>query len=110
MIGFNYLDMKRVLQNLIINAGYASPKGGTIEIIFKDSVDTVEIDIKDYGIGIPEDIRPLILKERFTTKPSGNGLGLLSCREIVEYFHDGNFDFESECNQGTTFHISLPRF
>ena len=104
----NVLDIKRVLQNLIVNAGYASDKGGKIEVYLKDTGDGAKIIVVDHGSGIPEDIKPLLLKEKYTSKPDGNGFGLLSCREIVEDYHDGAFGFDSKVGKGSTFYFSVP--
>ena len=104
---YNYLDIKRVLQNLIINAGYASEKKSSIEVHVKNLNDMVQISVKDYGTGIPEDIKPILLRENYTSKPDGNGFGLMSCKEIIEDFHDGNIHFESVIGKGTTFHFTI---
>jgi signal transduction histidine kinase len=104
---YNYLDIKRVLQNLIINAGYASPKSSSIEVHVKDLNDMVQVSVKDYGEGIPDDIKPILLNENYTSKPDGNGFGLMSCKEIIEDFHDGSIHFESEVGKGTTFHFTI---
>jgi len=104
---FNYLDIKRVLQNLIINAGYVTKKDGQIDIHVKEKDDTTLISVKDYGNGIPEDIKSLLLKESVTTKPDGYGFGLMSCREIIEDRHQGKIYFDSEEGQGAEFHFTL---
>ena len=104
----NVLDLKRVLQNLIVNAGYASEKGGKIEVILEDKGDGIQINIVDHGSGIPDEIQPLLLKEKYTTKPDGNGFGLLSCREIVEKYHEGKFGFTSKVGEGSTFFFKVP--
>ena len=105
---FNELDVKRVLQNLMINAGYASEKNGLIEVGIKSQKKAVQIYVTDYGTGIPDDVKPLLLKEKYTSKPDGNGFGLLSCREIIEDYHQGEFWFESEWGKGTTFNFTIP--
>lgn len=105
---FNFLDIKRVLQNLIINAGYVSPKGEPIHIIIQDIGDTVQVSVKDNGTGIPDEIKPILLKENFTSKPDGNGFGLISCRDIIQDYHQGALWFESELGKGATFHFTLP--
>ncbi len=105
---FNSLDIKRVLQNLLINAGYVIEKNGTIEVMIKDQDDFNLVSIKDYGCGIPEDIKGVLLKNNYTNKPDGNGFGLMSCREIIEDFHEGRIWFESEEGKGTTFHFTIP--
>ena len=104
---FNYLDIKRVLQNLVINAGYVSKKNGDIEVHVKELDDNVQVSVKDYGSGVPEKVKPLLLRENYTSKPDGNGFGLMSCKEIIEEFHDGKIFFESEVGKGTTFHFTL---
>lgn len=104
----NYLDIKRVLQNLVINAGYASEKGTSIFIRVEKLDGTLQVSVTDQGSGIPEEIKPLLLKEKFTSKPDGNGFGLLSCREIIEDYHQGKFWFASEWGKGTTFSFTIP--
>ncbi len=106
-INFNELDIKRVLQNLMINAGYASEKNGVVEVGIQIKEKEAWVYVTDHGTGIPDDVKPLLLKEKYTSKPDGNGFGLLSCREIIEEYHDGKFWFESEWGKGTTFYFSL---
>ena len=108
-INFSALDIKRVLQNLVINAGYASQPNDIIEIAIEDKGSFVEISVIDEGCGIPNDVKPHLLKTRYTTKADGNGFGLLSCREIIEDNHQGKFWFESDEGKGTRFHFTLPR-
>jgi signal transduction histidine kinase len=104
---FNSLDIKRVLQNLLINAGYASKNDGQIEILIENVKEYIQVSVRDYGVGIPEEIKPLLLNESYTTKPDGNGFGLMSCREIIQDFHMGEIYFESELGKGTTFYFTL---
>ncbi len=105
----NYLDIKRVLQNLIINAGYATQKKDQIVCIVKNMNHAIEISIEDNGSGIPDDIKPFILKESFSSKPDGNGIGLISCKEIIEKYHNGKIGFESHWGKGTKFCFTLPK-
>ena len=107
-VHFNHLDIKRVLQNLIINAGQASPEKGSIQVKVQNREEDMQVSVIDSGKGIPEKIKPLLLNERYTSKEDGNGFGLLSCREVIEKHHDGKFWFESEEGKGTAFHFSLP--
>lgn len=105
---FNELDVKRVLQNIMINAGYASEKNSVIDVGVKVKENEACVYVTDHGTGIPDDVKPLLLKEKYTSKPDGNGFGLLSCREIIEEYHQGKFWFESEWGKGTTFYFTLP--
>ena len=108
IVNINYLDIKRVLQNLVINAGYVITKGEEINIYIKNIRDMIEISVEDHGSGIPEDVKDLLLQENYTSKPDGNGFGLMSCKEIIKDLHSGKIGFESELGQGTTFYFTLP--
>lgn len=71
--------------------------------------DTVDIEIRDSGSGIPAEILSKVFDPFFTTKEvgKGSGLGLSIVHEIIEE-HDGCIAVESEEGKGTTFYISLP--
>ncbi len=71
--------------------------------------DTVDIEIRDTGSGIPIDIVSKIFDPFFTTKDvgKGSGLGLFVVHEIIEE-HDGCIAVDSEPGKGTTFLIRLP--
>ena len=104
----NYLDIKRVLQNLIINAGYVTEKGEKISVNLHAMDDWAEISVVDEGTGVADDIKPLLLHENYTSKPDGNGFGLMSCKAIIENFHQGKIGFESVWGDGTKFWFLLP--
>ena len=53
-------------------------------------------------------MRDKIFQPHFTTKADGNGIGLISCKQIIEETHRGSLTFESAPGQGTTFTIRLP--
>ncbi|MZH02572.1 MAG: HAMP domain-containing histidine kinase [Nitrospinae bacterium] len=105
---FNPLDIQRVLQNLIINAGYVTEGEGTIDVGISRNDGNLKVSVTDYGCGIPEDVQGYLFKDSLTTKSDGNGLGLLSCKGIIEENHQGNLWFETEEGKGTTFHFTLP--
>lgn len=71
--------------------------------------DTVDIEIKDSGEGIPHELLPKVFDPFFTTKDvgKGSGLGLFIVHEIIEE-HDGCIAVDSEVGKGTTFLIRLP--
>ena len=104
----NYLDIKRVLQNLIINAGYATEKDKKITVSIQPQDDWVEITVEDQGTGVPDDIKPLLLRDNYTSKPDGHGFGLMSCKAIIENRHQGKIGFDSEWGRGTRFFFRLP--
>jgi len=105
---FNALDIKRVLQNLVINAGCVTPTGGSICVSVSAAENDIHVEVKDHGGGIPDEIRPLLFKETLTTKKDGNGLGLLSCKSVIEESHQGRLWYESEVGKGTIFHFTIP--
>ena len=106
-------DMLRiVLRNLINNAVKFTRPGGDVYIKVSEKGDRAEISIQDTGIGIPIETQAEIftMKTRSTFGTShekGMGLGLIMCKEFIEYQH-GNIWFESKEGVGTTFYISLP--
>jgi len=104
----NYLDIKRVLQNLIINAGYVSKKGGNIDVTVEGLDKCVQISVKDYGCGVLEEAKPLLFKKSYSSKSDGYGIGLVSCKEIIADFHMGHIWFESEKGAGATFFFTIP--
>ena len=97
-----------VLTNLLVNAAESiGDKMGKITIEFVKTDENIRIEISDTGSGIPEDIKDKIFEPLFTTKQKGTGLGLVSCRNIIEQ-HGGKIWAESEAGQGTTMNITLP--
>lgn len=99
--------IQQVLINLIRNAGHASEPGSKIEIDLEKVDDFWIITIRDYGKGIPDEIKDKVWEPFFTTKSSGTGLGLDICKKIIEN-HNGEIWFESDVNKGTCFFIKLP--
>ena len=76
--------------------------------------DTVDLTVRDTGSGIPADKLPRIFDPFFSTKKGpddsgkgGTGLGLATCRSIVEH-HRGRIRVESSVGVGTCFTIKLP--
>lgn len=106
---FNYLDIKRVLQNLLVNAGYVTEPEGEIRVTVYGLDDRIQVSVQDFGPGIDADTRELLFKDVYTSKPDGNGFGLLSCREIIEDFHQGRIHFETEQGKGSTFTFEIAR-
>jgi len=112
-------QIKQVIQNLIINASEAMENKGKIEITCRniskeeakmldlEEKEFVEIKIKDYGYGIPEEIQTKIFDPFFTTKENGNGLGLAITYSVITS-HKGKILLTSKKNHGTTFIIYLP--
>jgi PAS domain S-box-containing protein len=97
--------------NLILNAVEAMPEGGDIWISSKLSempgANVLLISISDAGCGIDQAHMENIYEPFFTTKTRGTGLGLPTCKKIIEA-HGGTLSISSELNKGTTAEITLP--
>ena len=105
---FSSLDIRRVLNNLIVNAAQASGPGSAIEVEVGRRDGQAVVRVKDQGKGISDTLKDKIFQSHFTTKAQGNGLGLASCKFIVEKRHGGELYFESTPGRGTTFVFTLP--
>lgn len=103
-------QMDRVFLNLCMNALEAMEDQEDQHLVIETShdQDEVVITITDNGPGIPTDLETDIFDPFFTTKETGTGLGLFSCRRIVEADHNGVLEYESEPGRGTTFTVRLP--
>ena len=101
-----------VMRNLINNAIKFTNEGGEVYIKALKKSDKLLVSVSDTGIGIPPEQQAEIftLKTRSTygtNQEKGIGLGLMMCKEFVEYQH-GEIWFESKLGEGTTFFVSLP--
>ena len=112
----NANQIQQVLLNLIINARQASETGGRLllSVAYSGDRTTVEEGVTDNGAGISPDKLPHIFDPFFSTKSGpdstgkgGTGLGLSTCRDIIES-HQGRIRVESKLGQGTTFVLKLP--
>lgn len=99
--------LKQAFLNLFINATQAMDQGG--ELIIRSGVqgDQAQIDIIDTGPGINPDEQDKIFDAYYTTRTGGTGLGLPTCRRIIEE-HDGHIELHSEPGKGTNFRVLLP--
>lgn len=99
----------RVLTNLVKNARQATAQqeSSLITLTHKVNRDSVIIEVKDNGPGIPEEVKHKIFEPNFTTKTSGTGLGLAICKQILEEA-GGSIHFESRPGLGTSFFVELP--
>jgi signal transduction histidine kinase/CheY-like chemotaxis protein len=101
--------IKQVFLNIINNAVYVMPNGGSLTIRTTAARGGVQIAFEDTGPGISAEHRDKIFDPFFTTKPevSGTGLGLSVSLGIVQS-HGGTIDVETEMGRGSTFTIALP--
>ncbi len=102
-------QLEQVLLNLVLNARDAMPRGGTITIAAMRTGARVQIEVQDTGTGIRPEVLPHVFEPFFTTKgDSGNGLGLMIAKELIEQA-GGAIRVDSRYGHGTIVHIELPR-
>jgi putative PEP-CTERM system histidine kinase len=101
-------EVKRVLQNLLVNAREAIAPDGIVSIRTSAHGDNVDVFVEDDGKGMS---REFLEKELFmpfhTTKSSGLGIGLFHSKKIMEA-HQGGISVESEEGKGTRIHLTFP--
>jgi two-component system, NtrC family, sensor kinase len=114
-------DITRVCLNLLGNGFYAATKRQkdrsdpkfhpTLKVTTRDLGDTVEVQVRDNGVGIPAEIKDKLFQPFFTTKPTGEGtgLGLSISYDIVTQEHGGTITVESKVGDFTEFTVRLPR-
>jgi signal transduction histidine kinase len=98
--------LQRVFTNIIANSIQALEKGGTITVQISEQNDDAIVQLSDTGPGIPAEVLPKIFEPLFTTKNDGTGLGLSTCKKIIEEDHNGSI---SAKNNPTTFVIKIPK-
>jgi PAS domain S-box-containing protein len=107
-------EMMQVISNLIANAIYAMPNGGTLSLSVSDTTtpaDGVVMNVADSGEGIAPDVLPNVFDAFFTTRATvGTGIGLFVAKNFIEG-HGGQISIESHTQpekHGTTVRIFLP--
>jgi len=102
------IQLQNVLINLILNSIQVIEKDqGKIIINLEKEDEFDKITIEDTGSGIPQKSLETIFEPLYTTKQNGTGLGLVSCKNIIEA-HKGKIYAQNSSNGGAIFTILLP--
>ncbi|HDL04678.1 MAG TPA: response regulator [candidate division Zixibacteria bacterium] len=108
------IQLQQLLYNLLHNAADASLDNEQIadnlirvKVTRNTENDTLRVDVKDSGKGIEPELLKKAFSERFTTKKSGHGFGLLVCKKIIDN-HQGHLNIESVPGQGTCISFEIP--
>jgi two-component system, NtrC family, sensor kinase len=114
-------QIQQVLMNLVVNAVQAMPQGGEVDIVIRrqstaqpktggnGKSDYYGIEIRDEGVGIPDENMPHLFEPFFTTKEVGDGTGLgLSIAYGIVQEHGGWIDVASRPGEGSCFTVFLP--
>jgi two-component system sensor histidine kinase HydH len=101
--------LRQVLLNVYLNAVESMKDGGRLHVSVADGAEkeSLEIEVRDTGCGIPVEQQANIFDPYFTTKSTGTGLGLAIVHNIVEAM-GGKIHVDSRPGEGTRFIISLP--
>lgn len=99
--------LKQAILNLLLNATQAMDGQDELIIRTESRQRQAKIDIIDTGPGIAPEEQEKIFEAYYTTKRGGTGLGLPTCRRIIEA-HGGHIELVSEKDKGSNFTICLP--
>lgn len=101
--------LRQVFLNILDNASKHGGEGKRIDAQILYTGTEVEISIRDYGPGIPEDEIPLVKKKFYkgSSKARGSGIGLAVCDEIVE-MHGGSLILDNAPGGGTLVTVRIP--
>ncbi len=107
----NRQQVQQVLVNLILNAANAMSSQGTIWITTRPwqtevKGEGVQIQVRDQGIGMSDEVRQRIFEPFYTTRENGNGLGLSISRSLAQRY-GGDIKVTSKLGKGSTFTIYL---
>jgi len=99
--------LRRVVENLVLNAVDAMPQGGTLTFRTAMNEKFAVLELSDTGAGLTPEECDRLFTPYYTTKQHGTGLGLAIVQSVVSDHH-GSISVSSRKNQGTTFHVELP--
>jgi signal transduction histidine kinase len=107
------MQMQMQMQKIVVAGAVEeaeAPYQPTVWVSTRQVNSSVELSVRDNGVGIPEAIRDKIFQPFFTTKPTGEGtgLGLSLSYDIITKGHGGAMVLESQEGEGTELVISLP--
>ena len=105
--------IERIMLNLLSNAIKFTPQDGNIFVNISTFNNSIQIRVKDSGIGISQDKQKMIF-ERFkqvdnllTRSNEGSGIGLNLVKSLIE-MHDGTIQVNSEYLKGSEFIVEIP--
>jgi two-component system sensor histidine kinase DctS len=103
--------IEQVLANLIRNSLDASkdlpPSRRRVKISGTRGSGVIEVRVRDFGNGVPENLTSQLFSPFVSTKEGGMGMGLTICRSIIE-LHGGGIKYEAQPDGGSCFCFTLP--
>jgi len=109
---FDKLRISQVITNFLSNAIKHTAQGGNIDFYIERNEHRIQLEIKDYGIGVPQDELKTVFNKfeqgRLTKDGSGGtGLGLSICKEIIKD-HQGMIGVKNNSEKGACFYFKIP--
>jgi len=108
------IKVKEILSNIVFNAIKYTKRGKVqVSVCPVAGGDEVEIEVKDTGVGIPQESLPFIFEPfrqvegSFSRSQGGVGLGLYIAKRLLDLLH-GRIEVESEVGKGSTFRLMIP--
>ncbi|MCD6248741.1 MAG: response regulator [candidate division Zixibacteria bacterium] len=107
----DHTQMQQLLYNLFHNAADAmvgcEQRLISVNVSVDSDLNSFQITIRDTGVGFEQDLLNKAFHEKFTTKKSGHGFGLVICKRIIDN-HNGELQVESTPGEGTRISITFP--
>lgn len=107
VVSCNPGEIQQVLQNFLMNALQVMPDGGKVELCTRLLDGGVKVEVLDTGPGFAKDVADKLFSPFFTTKPTGSGLGLTICAQIIKS-HGGVVGARNRADKGAGFSFILP--
>ena len=104
------IQMEQIFINLLKNASEACihTPDASVEISAQPVREGISLVVSDNGEGMLPEVTERIFVPFFTTKPSGSGIGLSLCKQIIT-LHNGRIQVQSQPGKGSKFTIILPQ-
>ena len=99
--------LRRAIENILVNAVEAMPKGGHMRIRIEPDDEQVRLKFADDGPGMSREVSERIFRLNYTTKAEGSGIGLYMVNSVVKA-SGGKVMVQSELGSGTTFTLHFP--
>jgi two-component system sensor histidine kinase/response regulator len=105
--------LRMLVGNLVSNAVKYNRPGGSVKVLLRTDGNRITLEVRDTGLGIPEDFRLHLFEEFYRVKTPetrnipGTGLGLVICRKIVDEL-GGSIEVDSKEGEFSVFVVRLP--
>ncbi len=105
---FDPTQMEQVLINLVKNAREAGADATSIEVEVQEHSGGWRLQVLDRGCGMSQEVLRNALLPFYSTKPSGAGLGLTVCREVIDA-HGGRLSLANRAGGGLSVTLWIPQ-